>query len=63
MKEKYRKQGYAKEMLLECEKWAREHNCKEFASDCGLENEASLKFHLEAGFKEANRIICFTKEL
>lgn len=35
----------------------------EFASDCELDNEDSLKFHLKMGFVEANRIICFTKRL
>lgn len=37
--------------------------CREFASDCELTNEESLRFHLGTGFTEANRIICFTKPL
>ena len=32
-------------------------------SDCELENTHSLQFHLNVGFEEANRIICFTKKL
>ena len=40
-----------------------EKGCREFASDCELDNEVSLKFHLKVGFAEANRIICFTKQL
>ena len=36
---------------------------EEFASDCELKNTDSLKFHLNIGFKEANRIICFVKNL
>lgn len=63
VKEEYRHKGYAKELLSECEKWAKEKGCKEFASDCELENVNSLKFHMAMGFHEANRIICFTKEL
>lgn len=63
VKEGYRQKGYARELLRECEKWAAEQGCREFASDCELENEESLAFHLAAGFVEANRIICFTKEL
>lgn len=35
----------------------------EYVSDCELDNEDSLKFHLKMGFAEANRIICFTKRL
>ncbi len=61
--EEYRRRGLAKDMLLACEKWAKEQGCTEFASDCELENEDSLRFHLKMGFKEANRIICFAKNL
>ena len=59
----YRKQGYVAELLAECEKWAKEKGCSEFASDCELVNEDSLNFHLALGFEEANRIICFRKKL
>lgn len=61
--EKYRKRGVAKELLKACQKWAKEQGCEEFASDCELTNDASLKFHLKMGFDEANRVICFTKRL
>lgn len=61
--EAYREKGYAKELLGACEKWAKEHNCSEFASDCELDNTAGLGFHLAMGFEEANRIICFRKEI
>lgn len=59
----YHKCGYAAELLRECEKWAKERGCTEFASDCELFNEESLKFHLVLGFEEANRIICFRKDI
>ena len=59
--EEYRKRGYAADLLAECEKWAGEKGCTEFASDCELDNEDSLKFHMALGFEEANRIICFKK--
>ena len=59
----YRRKGYAAELLAECEKWAKEQGYAEFASDCELYNADSLQFHLAAGFAEANRIICFRKEL
>ena len=61
--EVYRKQGVARELLSACEGWAKEKGCTEFASDCELENTQSLQFHLNVGFEEANRIICFTKKL
>ena len=59
----YRKNGFAAELLTECEKWAKEKGCTEFASDCKLSNQDSLGFHLALGFEEANRIICFRKGL
>lgn len=63
IKEEYRHKGYAKELLSECEKWAREKGCSEFASDCEIDNDSSFGFHMALGFEEANRIICFTKKL
>ncbi len=59
----YRKRGYAAELLTECERWAREQGCTEFASDCEIDNEDSLKFRLSLGFEVMNRIICFKKIL
>lgn len=61
--EEYRKKGIAKELLSNCQKWAKEQGCQEFASDCEIINEASQEFHLKAGFEEKNRIICFAKKL
>ena len=61
--EKYRKRGIAKELLKNCQKWAQEQGCEEFASDCEITNEDSLRFHLNVGFEEVNRIICLTKKL
>lgn len=63
IKSEYRMTGIAKQLLKECENWARAQGCSEFASDCELINDESLKFHLNVGFEEANRIICFTKKL
>ena len=61
--EEYRRDGVAAGLLSACENWARQQGCREFASDCELDNEQSLRFHLAAGFEEANRIICFAKKL
>lgn len=61
--DEYRKQGIAKDLLAACERWAKGMGCIEFASDCELDNMQSLQFHLNVGFEEANRIICFTKKL
>ena len=61
--EGYRKQGIARELLFACESWAKAKGCTEFASDCELDNVQSMQFHLNVGFEEANRIICFTKKI
>lgn len=63
VKREYRKRGIAKKLLAQCEIWAKIQGCVEFASDCELSNTESLKFHLQLGFEEANRIICFKKKL
>lgn len=63
IKEDYRNKGYAKELLAECESWAKCNGCQEFASDCEIDNVDSLRFHKAMNFTEANRIICFTKTL
>ncbi|WP_455682602.1 aminoglycoside 6'-N-acetyltransferase [Thomasclavelia sp.] len=63
VKEGYRNKGYAKKLLSECEAWAKERDCCEFASDCEINNMDSFHFHKAMKFIEANRIICFTKAL
>lgn len=63
VQEEIRHKGYAKKLLQECEKWAKGKHCSEFASDCELDNVNSLKFHLAMGFEEANRVICFRKDI
>ncbi len=63
VREGHRRQGVARALLAACEGWARQQGCIEFASDCELNNDESLRFHLKVGFAEANRIICFSKKL
>ena len=41
----YRRNGYATELLSECENWAKEKGCSEFASDCEVGNMDSLRVH------------------
>ena len=63
VKEGFRNKGYAKELLAACEAWAKDKGCKEFASDCEINNIDSFCFHKAMNYTEANRIICFTKTL
>lgn len=59
----FRRRGFAAQLLSACEAWAKKKGCREFASDCELDNAASMHFHRSLGFEEANRIICFAKKL
>ena len=61
--ENHRKHGIATRLLQHCEQWARDNGCVEFASDCAITNMDSYAFHMKFGFQEANRIICFRKNL
>lgn len=63
VKDEYRMMGIGRELVKACEKWAKDKNIKEFASDCELKNIDSYKFHTAIGFSEVNRIICFKKIL
>ena len=59
----FRRKGFGAALVAACEAWAKSVGCTEFASDCELTNSRSLAFHLKIGFCEANRIVCFTKNL
>ena len=61
--EAHRRDGIAGMLLSACEEWARSIGCKEFASDCELDNHASHAWHIQAGFTEMNRTIWFAKQL
>lgn len=63
VKDEFRRQGAAAQLLAYCESWAKKEGCREFASDCQIDNTDSLLFHKAAGFEEAGRIICFCKKL
>ena len=59
----HRGRGITRELVGFAKKWAKEKGCVELASDCELGNDASEAFHKAVGFKEANRIICFTMDI
>jgi aminoglycoside 6'-N-acetyltransferase I len=63
VQEQYRKLGIAKALIAMGETWASEKGCSQIASDCELTNTDSYHFHLNSGFSEANRIICFVKDI
>jgi len=59
----FRLKGIAAELVSKCEDWAYKNGCKEFLSDCLLDNTDSYKFHSKIGFSETERCIFFRKDL
>lgn len=59
----FRLRGIASSLVAACEAWAQQNGCREFLSDCLLENTDSYKFHNKIGFTETERCIFFRKEL
>ena len=55
--------GIASSLVAVCEEWAQQNGCREFLSDCLLENADSYRFHLKIGFAETERCIFFRKDL
>ncbi|ABR48402.1 GCN5-related N-acetyltransferase [Alkaliphilus metalliredigens QYMF] len=58
-----RRQGISKELMIKGEEWVKEKGCKQIGSDIEYDNDTSYHFHMNIGFKEANRIICFIKDI
>lgn len=58
-----RRQGVARVLVAEAEKWAQGRGCREFASDALLHNEASHAMHRALGFQESQRVIFFRKRM
>jgi aminoglycoside 6'-N-acetyltransferase I len=63
VRESHRRTGIARALLVAGEEWCRQRGCVEMASDTELSNVLSQAFHRKAGFEEANRIVCFRKDL
>lgn len=63
VKPKYRKQGVAKELIKQAEKWAKKQGCKELGSDAELKNRVSQKFHTNLGFKKDDVIVHYIKKI
>jgi aminoglycoside 6'-N-acetyltransferase I len=59
----YRKHGIARKFIEYAENYARQKGIAQLASDCLIDNELSEKFHKSCGFVEAERVICFVKNV
>ncbi|MDD4186931.1 MAG: GNAT family N-acetyltransferase [Clostridiaceae bacterium] len=58
-----RHRGIASEMIFFAKQWAKEHGCRELASDCDVHDKDSEGFHKGVGFMEASRNIHFVMKL
>ena len=58
-----RRQGIARILIAEAERWAAGVGCSEFASDALIENTRSHAMHAALGFEEMERVVFFRKAL
>lgn len=63
VKSDYRNKGVGKILVAHGEEWAKAKGLKQLASDTEIDNFNSQRFHDKLGFKEANRIVCFVKNV
>lgn len=63
VKREHRHKGTGLRLIQAAEEWALSHGYRQIASDVEIYNEASINFHTAAGFKEANRLVCFIKDI
>ena len=59
----YRNQGFGRLLFSTAEDWARKKGCSEFATDTGLDDSQSQRFHQHMGFRETYRIIQYRKPI
>lgn len=63
VQDKYRHLGIGKQLIQKAMDWGIQKGCRQIASDTEADNIASIEFHKTAGFTEANRLVCFIKDL
>lgn len=63
VKPEYRNRNIARKLVRAGEIWANSRGCMQMASDILIDNNASYDFHKKVGFDEAERVICFIKDI
>jgi len=63
VQEPFRKKGIAKELYQTVESWSAEKGCTEIAADTWEWNKASREFHKQLGFREAEILVHFIKDI
>lgn len=63
VEEKFRNLGIASHLIERCEIWAESKGCKQFASDCEVNNLSSINLHKKYGFNESAKLVHFIKNI
>lgn len=63
VQEEYRGRRIVGIMTKVAEDWIREKGCTEVASDTWLDNEPSIRAHVNMGYAEVERLVHFVKQL
>lgn len=50
-------------LIKRCEIWAKSKGCKQFASDCEVNNSSSINLHKKYGFNESAKLVHFIKNI
>jgi aminoglycoside 6'-N-acetyltransferase I len=58
-----RRRGIARLLFEAVADWARDHGCRELASDALIDNDISQRAHVSLGFRETERVVYFTRRL
>lgn len=59
----FRNRGVGRALVEAGEAWAHSRECREFGSDAGIEDRASIAFHNALGFRETDRQVVFLKTI
>lgn len=63
VEKEYRNAGLATYLIRCCENWAKKKGCREFASDCDVNNNESRILHKANGFIEVSTLVHYIKKL
>lgn len=63
VKPAYQRQGIAKKLIDQAEDWAKQRGITQLSSDTNITNLQSIHFHEKIGFVEAERIVCYIKNI
>lgn len=63
VEQQFRNCGVASRLIQCCEDWAKSKDCRQFASDCEINNLSSINLHKKYGFNESAKLVHFIKDI